>query len=481
MKAQFEWQVGTDDGRWETIARAEDNPRGKWIRWVPRWAWCVLLGIVIASAVTGYLTLRQRYREAQLQIEFQIQSVIDLEATAYAQGELALFAAQQDEAAPDWYDCQKGRFQTQCSQGQCIPVLPAEMQKVEPRGDVAAVEVIEGQTPVRRVRFYRRTSTGWKHTAPSASFWETAVELTYGDIVFLYHQRDEPHIDTLTQHIFQVFDDVCAELRCDPHISLQVDFAIAPDLNTPAYLPEEGRLVLLSPWLAGIPVSGTWEASYLQELTYWTAYATFLQPLRHALTPQPGPFQRALADEYATWRSHRDWVETPILRRVVSVHGQQALRRIFGDLPDTQSLSPFLSEWLSLSPDDQPSAYFGALLNIEREALRAGRKDTFLLLQDDDTEWQAHQARVFDQAQLDPASIPISLIQVQEIDMVQDRARVTLDGPATTTYDGQSFTDEYAVFFLRQDADWKHASPSYLAFWHSGSPPAATSDPGEAP
>ena len=103
-----------------------------------------------------------------------------------------------------------------------------------------------------------------------------------------------------------------------------------------------------------------------------------------------------------------------------------------------------------------------------------------MILQDEDAEWQSHQSRAFDQVQLDPTSIPSSIIQVQSVDMADDRARVTLDGPATT-YDGQNLTPDHIVFFLRQERDWKHASPSYLAYWDSGFSPAATPDPGEAP
>ena len=81
---------------------------------------------MLTSAVAGYLVLRQSYRQAQRLMEFQIQDVIDLEAAAYAEGESALFAAQQDGAAPDWVEYQQHRFETQCVKDGCIPVLPAE-------------------------------------------------------------------------------------------------------------------------------------------------------------------------------------------------------------------------------------------------------------------------------------------------------------------------------------------------------------------
>ena len=42
-----------------------------------------------ACSLAGVLSVRQRYREAQRRISFQIQSVIDLEARAFAEGRTA--------------------------------------------------------------------------------------------------------------------------------------------------------------------------------------------------------------------------------------------------------------------------------------------------------------------------------------------------------------------------------------------------------
>ena len=101
MGIQFEWQTGSDDGQWETIARTD---RGRWLRRIPRWAWIVLVAVLVVSAGGGYVVVRRRYDQARHEIEFQIQSVIDLEARAFAQGDEDLFLAQQDDQWPDWYN-----------------------------------------------------------------------------------------------------------------------------------------------------------------------------------------------------------------------------------------------------------------------------------------------------------------------------------------------------------------------------------------
>jgi hypothetical protein len=273
MGIQFDWQAGDDNGQWETIA---ERRRRAGMRWVPRWAWYALIAAIVVSAAGGLVAVRRRYEQAQRQIVFQIQGVIDLEAHAFAQGKVDLYLAQQDSASPDWYDLQHDCIQThRASQAtraaahSCSPVLPAAIQDVDLRGDVAWVEVIEGAPPVRRVRFYRRTDLGWKHTAPRVAFWDNAVELHYGDLLFRYHERDQPHVDPLIEHIVRTFYQVCARVECPPQRSLEVNFAVDPFLPTDAPPPLTDTLWLLpSPWLSGLPVEGTWQQSYLDALAY---------------------------------------------------------------------------------------------------------------------------------------------------------------------------------------------------------------------
>jgi hypothetical protein len=260
MSSQFEWQAGDDD-RWETIARVTKEDRHGLRRRMPRWLWVTLLAVLAVGATGGYTVIRRRYEVASSQIAFQIQSVIDLEARAFEQGDEDLFLAQQDETSTAWYAgpvrwlgeglpeqpwTRHGRF--------FVPpaaVLPATVEDVNLRSDVAWVQVVEGDPPVRRVRFYRQTEQGWLHTTPDPAFWGEPVEHRYGDrLAFYYHQRDQPYVEPLIEQLGQAFYEVCAFDGCSEDGRFEILFY-------PEYPESELSfdLTLPSPWLSGIPVA----------------------------------------------------------------------------------------------------------------------------------------------------------------------------------------------------------------------------------
>ena len=475
MNLQFEWQVGNNDGEWETLAKTGKRPGRSGPRGIPWWGWGLLVIVFATLGTTGYLIVRHRYKQARRQIQFQIQSVIDLEARTFAEGDLDLFLAQQDELSPDWYAYQKARIQTGClqPQGRCPPVSSPEVQSVELQGEFAWVQVIEGQPPVRRVRFYRRTDLGWKHTAPRAEFWRIPVELTYGDLVFLFHRPDQPHIEPLIEHIYRTFDQVCTTLACTPDTRAPtIRFSAQPPVLGPTYEPGEGELTFLSPWLSGIPVDGTWDESSLDELAYWVAYATAYEFARSTPRDELNPVQTAIIDEFAAWHSQRDLAQAPIMGRVLDANGERVLRLVFRELRRTRTLSSFMERWLSISPTAQGIVYFETLLNIERDAVRAGRRGTFLLLQDES--WLKLQASFFDQAQLDDRFLAQPAVQVESVEIDVALAHVRLKEQPVTVAGHLPQTLGHVAFFRLQNGDWKHASIMDMSFWNSKPTPTRT-------
>jgi hypothetical protein len=470
VNIQFEWQVGSTEGEKETLARIGHHRK----RW-PWWAWTILAAVIVSAATGGYLVVRQRYEQARQRIEFQIQAVIDLEAHAYRQGDADLFLEQQDDLAGDWYRAQATRISQDCLRPtggkttsfgtveygipahRCRPVLPAQVDTIDLRGDVAWVEVIEADPPMRRARFYRQTDLGWVHTAPRPEFWGPAIQLHYGDLVFRYHRRDQPHVDLLVKHIAAAFADSCSALACSVEQLPEISFAVSDKVAEPPRL-DGATLLLPSPWLSGIPTGKEWDEVYLSELTYAVTHEVVSQYLRSLTDQGLSGLQAALADEYAAWQATGDTAQAPIVGRLVDEHGPAALPEILRSLGGSSTLNSLITEWLSLSATRQPVPYFETLLNIEREAMRSGRRETFLLLQDDTKGWWVlEQESLFILAQADLQLLLPA--RVQTVGISDDLARVTLAKP-TTAPPGQPLdAEQQTVFFRRRDGDWKHTAP----------------------
>jgi hypothetical protein len=255
MGPEFDWHAAAEDGRWEVIARTTGHTR----RRVPRLVWAsLLLAVVLLGTVA--CVLARRYEEAARQIAFQIQGVIDVEARAFAEGDGELLLSQQDGtfALLYWY-----RLRGPGSRGGSaflhpVSILPARVERVNLQGDIAWVQVIEGDPAVRRVRFYRQTDRGWQHTAPVLAYWQDFVVHEVGDqLVLYYHERDRPYVDPLVEALGQAFYRVCASAGCDREDRFEVLFYPAP-----ADVSVHADLAVPSPWLSGIPVEGTWSEAH---------------------------------------------------------------------------------------------------------------------------------------------------------------------------------------------------------------------------
>ncbi len=474
MGIDFNWQAGDEGGQWEVIAEQQRKVRR---RKVPRWARYVLLATIVLAAAGGYALIRRRYEQAHQQMVFQIQGVIDLEADAYAQGDADLFLGQQDEASPDWYDLQRERIKADCPNGapasaRCVPVLPAEVLEVDLREDVAWVEVLEDDPPVRRARFYRQTALGWKHTAPQLAFWGRAIELHYGDLIFRYHERDQPYMEPLVDHIAGAFYETCAQVGCPPDRSFQVNFAVDPVLSTgivPSF--QDSEWILPSPWFAGLPIDGEWTQVQLDALDYAIAHGLATQALRVAPEEPLDPIQRALVAEFAAWQGTGRRDAAPLLSRIVDRRGEGALPSLFRWLRDHRqrhTLSTVLARWLDYPVSLLSAEQFEELLEIERDALLAGRRDTFMLLQaGDQALWTVQQASFYEQAGdvLRSNAGSLSPIQVESVRVSRGHVLVTLREPLVNIRGEAAQSLGQYVFFTLEGEGWKHSSIGEALYW----------------
>jgi hypothetical protein len=513
MSIQFEWQAGRDDGQWETIAESKRGPIRRWMRRLPWWVW-VLVGLVVgALSAAGYLNVRRRYEEAQRQVAFQIQSVIDLEARAFETGDIDLFIDQQDAARPQWLSLQGRRVQADCATARrgvdsldrtiaelCTPVLPAKVENVDLQGDVAWVEVIETLPPeprrgtaereVRRARFYRQTDLGWKHTEPPDSFWRTVIRVDYGNLFVLYHKRDQGYVEYLEETITDAYTDVCQRVTCASVNTLTVDFSIeSPPYRTPRIEMSPGpqgrdTIKLSSPWLSGIPAGEERDEHTVQNLAHAVTYATAARSIQYTSRRTLTLLQRALLDEYAAWYAYGRDAKLVLLQPLIEERGWNAAPDALRLAKGTTSLDQHLERWESLSADEvaaspeRAAAYFDALLNVEREALLLGRKETFLLLQDEG--WRELQERYFWLAQENDDLVSSEPIEVQVAQVAGSRARVQLAEPLPSADGFPPQSLGTTVYLQWQGGGWRHASAFDGYLW-SFAPLAQTVRPTPTP
>jgi hypothetical protein len=231
---------------------------------------------------------------------------------------------------------------------------------------------------------------GWQQTAPRAVFWGEPAEAHSGDLILRYYQRDAPYVRALLPHLVKVSRAAADDLRYGLaghkviiHLYPEQFGTEQPPANVPtgiSYLRRE--ISLPSPWVSGVPADGIWDQSWLAAVSYDVTYALAQKALYSASGSGLSPLQRALADEYAAWASQgRDPAQAPLLGRVVERRGEEALPMMFLSLKNTRLPALFVAQWMSLYPSWQDVAFFEMAMNVEREALLAGRKETFLLFQ----------------------------------------------------------------------------------------------------
>jgi hypothetical protein len=319
VKVDFEWQTDGEEGEGETIARTTR----RWSRWL-RAVWRVVRMALLAAAVVaaaGYGVMRVRYAQLGRRAEREVLQVMAVEQSALARGDVQVYLAQQDEEARVWVAYQERNFLTQrlreaeTQRGEVVEAQRGEVriEALELHGDVAWVEVVEGET--RRMRFYRRAAAdglggaGWKQTAPQPEFWGEAREVQSGELIVRYRERDEPFVRALLPVLEQAARAAAADLRyC--LAGRKVIITLTPDVGVaggatgglpPGAQSYRREISVLSPWVTGMPADGVWDEEWLEPLRYEVVHVLAESALRSLAEPELTALQRAMADEYAAW------------------------------------------------------------------------------------------------------------------------------------------------------------------------------------
>jgi hypothetical protein len=216
-------------------------------------------------------------------------------------------------------------------------------------------------------------------------------------------------------------------------------------------------------------------------VTFATAARSIQYTSRRTLTP----VQRAILDEYAAWYAYGREARLVLLRPLVEERGWDAVPDALRLARETTSLAQFLERWADMPVEEveaspeRAAAYFDALLNVEREALLLGRKETFLVFQDEG--WRDFQERYFWLAQGNSSLVLDDPIQVRSAQVAGDRARVQVAEPLPAV-DGLPPQSLGSLVFLQwQAGGWRHASVLDGYSWSFPPPVALTLTPTPAP
>jgi hypothetical protein len=208
------------------------------------------------------------------------------------------------------------------------------------------------------------------------------------ELIVRYRERDEPTVRALLPVLEQVARAGAADLRyClagrKVIITLTGDVGAAGSATgelPPGAQAYRREISLLSPWVTGMPADGVWDEEWLRPLRYEVAHVLAEIALRSATQPELTALQVAMADEYAVWVTQgRNRALAPLLGRVLERHGEDELPMVFLSLKGARLSALFLVQWLGVYPVGEDGAVFETALNVEREALVAGREETFLM------------------------------------------------------------------------------------------------------
>jgi hypothetical protein len=246
----------------------------------------------------------------------------------------------------------------------------------------------------------------------------------------------------------------------------------------------QDKIILASPWLAGIPVDEAQQDRMTKDLAHAVTFVTAARSIQYTSKRALTPLQRALLDEYAAWYASGRDARLVLLQPLVAERGWDAMPEALRLARESVTMNEYLERWANLpasevqASPERAAAYFEGLLNLERAALLLGRKETFLMFQD--AAWRDAQERYFWLVQENPAIAQGRYLGAQPAQVSGDRARVQFVQTLASVEGLPPQSLGSLVFLRQQDGGWRHANVLDGYSW-SFPPLALTLTPTPAP
>ena len=212
-RIRFEWDIES-----QRIDRSDgEDPLAKRRRRRSIARFVLLLALLVAMIALGALVVRQRLIDVENLFAQLLQDTVKAEVAALRIGDINSWLASQAAEPESWIGQQRAAFQQYSDLKAAGAIeLTGGILAVTIEGERARVLVQENikNLPYSRLWFYRRTDSGWLHTAPDHSFWGETRQYKGAGLSISYRAVDQQFATDLGPALEDWLRRACAVFDC---------------------------------------------------------------------------------------------------------------------------------------------------------------------------------------------------------------------------------------------------------------------------
>ena len=384
-KIRFEWSIES-----QHIDRADgEDPLAKRRRRRNILRLLLLLVLLLAMIALGALIVRQRLLDVESQFAQLLQDTVKAEVAALRIGDLNSWLASQAAEPESWIGQQRAAFLQYSDLKTAGDIeLSGDILAVHIDGERARIVVQENINglPYSRLWFYRRTASGWLHTAPDHSFWGGDMRFDGAGVRVNFRSVDQQFANDLGRALEDWRRRACDIFDCGDLPLMTVDVVIDAD-TTLAWRDERNlRLEVQSPYLDMARADTPFDAAYQLQTSHFFAERVINAQTnyRAAAYPHDAHFLRGAAiDWLAAWLT--DSVDSnSLLGSLADNYGAKTVAQLVANLGATDNmaiLQRVITDPLAEADLDWRD-FIGWRLDLEAQLIAARAEDEWLRLYD---------------------------------------------------------------------------------------------------
>ncbi|MYD11415.1 MAG: hypothetical protein F4X02_15400 [Chloroflexi bacterium] len=397
-KIRFEWDIES-----QRIDRSDgEDPLAKRRRRRNIARLLLILAMLVAMIALGALIVRQRLIDVENHFAQLLQDTVKAEVAALRIGDINSWLAAQATEPPGWIGQQRAAFQQYSDLKAAGAIdLTGGILSVRIEGERARVLVQENihNLPYSRLWFYRRTNSGWLHSAPDYSFWGEPRQYVGAGVRVAYRAVDQQFATELGPALEDWLRRACDVFDCGDLPLLNVN--VTPDSESAAGWRDERtlRLDIRSPYLERARADAPFDGAYQQLVSQILAERIINAHTnyRAAAYPHDAFYLRgAVTDWLAAYMTRKDGSNS-LLDSLAANYGAEAMARLLANLSATDSMAVLQHAIpVPLAQADLDWRDFIAWrLKLESELIAARAEEAWLQLYDtsDDSVRRAAYAR----------------------------------------------------------------------------------------